>query len=325
MKILSDSYLYQTVDYNKVIFSYIMSSDRIDKTANSFFDIEYAVKKQGQLVLSKVLKSNKIILMVSPKGISRLFKVIYAKDVKDSSGDKKVFIDCTGVIEADGKTYICKKPGVLISYLTAAMIYIVYYNKPAAILNNATVAKSGAEAFIDLFLYVLERMKIPVTYMDNKEKMSFSLAEYYLANVMGITRSDGIFNLAKKVSGIKEAKTCEYLHTLFNASNSIGEYNIKEYLIKFAEIFLDQKDTNMDMPYKNRIALTVDALAQKWMYSYGPGTVFGLECFVPFAQILTDCYNGSYINQQNTIEKIAGSKNITSFTTELLKIGSDNS
>lgn len=325
MKILSDSYLYQTVDYNKVIFSYIMSSDRIDRSSNSFFDVEYAVKKQGQLILSKVLKSNKVVLMVSPKGISRLFKVIYAKDVKDTSNEKKVFIDCTGVIDVDGTTYTCKKPGVLISYLTAAMIYIIYYNKPAVILNNTTVVKTGAEAFVDLFLYTLERMKVPVTYMDNKEKMSFSLAEYFLASVLGITQKDTIFNMAKKVSGIKETKSCEYLHTLFGITVGEEGWNIKDYLTKFAEVFLDQKETDLNSPYKNRTALTVDALAQRWMYSFGPGTIFGLECFVPFAQILTDCYNGSYINQQNTIEKVAGSKNITSFTTELLKIGSDNS
>ena len=62
---------------------------------------------------------------------------------------------------------------------------------------------------------------------------------------------------------------------------------------------------------------------QRWIYAYGSGTFLGLELFVPFSAILTDAYVGAYINQQNTVTKIAG-KNLVVFTNELLKIGSEN-
>ena len=59
------------------------------------------------------------------------------------------------------------------------------------------------------------------------------------------------------------------------------------------------------------------------MYAYGPNTFLALDCFVPFSQILTDTYVGAYLNQQNTIEKVVG-KNCNIFSTELLKVGSEN-
>ena len=104
-----------------------------------------------------------------------------------------------------------------------------------------------------------------------------------------------------------------------NAS-TIGKRD--KFIKKFAEVFLDQTE---DAPvHKNRTHLDVEAFSHRWMYAFGAGTFIGLECFVPFAQILTDCYSGAFINQQNTIEKVVGGKVVTSFTNELLKVGSEN-
>ena len=87
---------------------------------------------------------------------------------------------------------------------------------------------------------------------------------------------------------------------------------------------MDQKENDTNSP-KNRIRLTIDAFVQRWMYAFGPSTIFALECFVPFSQMLTDCYTGAFLNQQNTIEKIARGKIITSFSNELLRVGGENS
>ena len=85
MKKISDSYLYQVADYNKKIFEYLMSAERVDKNADGFTNVVYAVKKQANAILMKVLLSDKVVLMIDPnnKGVSRPFKVIYVKDVKD--------------------------------------------------------------------------------------------------------------------------------------------------------------------------------------------------------------------------------------------------
>lgn len=323
MKLISDSYLYQVADYGKNIFEYLMSSERIDKNSEGFSDVIFAIKKQSNSTIMKVLMSNKVVLLIHSKGVSRAFKVIYAKDMKDSAHKKKVFIDCTGIISFDNGEYTCKKAGILISYLMAAMTYIVYYNNPKAIVSNYNIQKYGAETFTDLMLYVLGYLKVPITYADNRERMSFVLSEYYLKCILGMDHNnDTVYNVAKQTSGINEKRICDYLHTLFSFTFDDGKCKFDEFLKKFAEVFLDQKD---DTPTpKNRAKLTVDAFAQRWMYAFGAGTFLGLECFVPYSQIITDCYNGAFINQQNTIEKVAGSKAVTKFSHELLKIGGEN-
>lgn len=324
MKMISDSYLYQTADYNKELFKYIMEAERVDKNSKAFDDIVFAVKQQATAVLLKVLMSNKVVLMIRDPGVSRAFKVLYLRDIKNDSKDKKVFIDCSGVIKkTDNGSYKLSKVGALISYLTAAMVYIIYYNNPRLITSSASLMKNGASAFTDMMLYTLGYLKVPVTYADNKERISFVMSEYYLLCVEGVSSSgDTVYNIAKQVSGIKDKKTCDYLHSLFSFTFDDGAADFNKFLAKFAEVFLDQKE-GMISP-KNRARLTTDSFVQRWMYVFGPGTFLGLECFVPFSQIITDCYNGAFLNQQNTIEKIVGSKTVVAFTNELLKIGGEN-
>ena len=158
-----------------------MIAHRVNKKDESFNDIVYDVKRQSIApVLIKVLLSNKIELLIDTKGVSRAFKVIYSNDPKErNSGKKKVFIDCTGIIEYENGVYTIKKISHLVSYLVTAMTYIIYYNLPKAILSNNVLMKSSTEAFVDLMLYVLGYLKVPITYSDNKERMSFALAEYY--------------------------------------------------------------------------------------------------------------------------------------------------
>lgn len=325
MKKVSDSYLYQVADYNKKIFEYLMSTERVDKNADGFADVVYAVKKQANSILMKVLLSDKVVLMIDPnnKGVSRPFKVLYVKDVKDRKQKRKVFIDCTGVIAYNNGEYTCKKITTMIAYLMTAMTYIIYYNNPNLVIGNHTIMKNGASAFVDMMLYVLGYLKAPITYADNKERMSYVLAEYYAYCIAGCsTDGDYGYNLAKQISGIKDKRTCDYLHTLFSFTFAGGECKLDKFIEKFAEVFLEQ---TKDAPvHKNRNPLTVEAFAHRWMYAFGPSTFLGLECFVPFAQMLTDCYSGAFINQQNTIEKVAGSKIVVAFTNELLKVGSEN-
>ena len=323
MKKISDSYLYNVIDYGKNIFDFLMSAERVDTKSDAFADVIYAVKKQANSVLLKVLLSEKVVLLMHPKGVSRVFKVIYCKDVKDKKLKKRVFIDCSGVISFENGVYTCKKVGTLVSYLTAAMTYILYYNKPSSIINNNVLTKTGTSIFVDLMLYVLGYLKAPISFNDNKERMSFVIAEYYQLCVLGAdSRSETPYNIAKQISGIVARNTCDYLHTLFSFTFNDGKCNFNDFLKKFAEVFLDQTDDNSSRNSKNK--LTIDSFSQRWMYAYGPGTILGLECFVPFSQIVTDCANGAYLNQQNTIEKVAGGKNITSFFNELLKTGSEN-
>jgi hypothetical protein len=129
-------------------------------------------------------------------------------------------------------------------------------------------------------------------------------------------------NLAKKISKIEEKKTCDYLNVKFGDTIA-PEVGFDPFLKKFAEVFLDQTEENKNNLPKNKTLLTTDSFVQRWMYAFGPSTFLGLELFVPFTTVLTDCYIGAYLNQQNTIEKVVG-KNITIFSNELIKVGSEN-
>ena len=325
MKRISDSYLYMKADSENSLFKYMVGSHVVNKEDPSFNDIVYDVKKRAMSpILVKVLLSNKVDLLIDTAngGVSRAFKVIYAKDIKNKDKNKKkVYIDCTGIITFENGYYKCNKILILLSYLLTAMTYILYYNVPKTFTTNFAFLKNGCDAFVDLMLYIFGYLKVPTTYQGNKEKMAFVIAEYFLTSVVGLDVQDAmVFNTAQKVSGIKEKRLCDYYHTRF--SNLFEKCNIDEFINEFKLVFVDNDDNNRTL--LNKSQLTTDAFVQKWMWAYGQGTFLGLECFVPFATILTDCYTGSYINNQDTIEKIAGSKTVTSFCNELLKIGSEN-
>ena len=323
MKKMSDCYLYQVADYQREIYKYIMRAERIDKKSDSFADIIYDVKmRQVDPVILKVLLSNRVILCLDTKGMSRAFKVLYMKDPKDAK-KYKAFIDCSGIIRYENGRYICKDIGKLISYTISAMTYVLVDKLNTTVLADTILVQSSTEAFIDMMLYVLGYLKVPVTYGDNKEKMAYVLAEYYLYSIMErYSYEESNISVAKKASKISDNRSCAYLHTLFAdiySEENLGRFDL--FVKKFAEVFMEQKD---DVPTKqNRLVLTPDVVAQRWMYVFGAGTFLGLEYFPSFATTLTDCYVGAYVNQQNTIEKIVG-KNVVKFTNELLKLGSEN-
>ena len=68
---------------------------------------------------------------------------------------------------------------------------------------------------------------------------------------------------------------------------------------------------------------TVDVFIERWRYLFGRGTQFGAELYPAFATILTNAYSGTYLVNQNTIEKVAGKEMVT-FTTTLLSIGRES-
>ena len=68
--------------------------------------------------------------------------------------------------------------------------------------------------------------------------------------------------------------------------------------------------------------LTTEVVVDKWMYSFGNGSQFGLELYPAFAQIIIYAYVGAYLNNQKTIEKILG-RELVSFVTEVMNVGSE--
>lgn len=320
LKITSDSYLYDRADYKRELFNFLMSCNAIDKHSEAFSDIVYQVKtRQANPVILKVLMSDKVQLVTGTKPMPRAFKVMRAVDVKNNTSskkDKKVFIDCTDIVVMNGGVYKCKNIGVLMSYLLSAMTYVLYYEIPDKVIRNNTLTEAGTDAFVDLMLYVLGYLKAPVTFGNNKEEMSYVLATYYQRCIL-CKDDESVWQMAKKISKL-DPKKCDYLRIILaNFYDDKPFVNINEFIAEFAKIFMP------DITEKDPSRLTTDALVQRWMYAYGPGTFLGLEVFPAFAAIITDCYVGAYVNQQNSIEKVVGG-NVAEFTHTLLAIGSDN-
>ena len=320
MKRMSDSYLYQGSGYSKDLYSFIVGATRLDPTQKDFEDIVYNIRmRQVSPSLVKILLSNRIVLCTdNNRGMSRAFKVFQAVDPKSRvKDDRKIFIDCTGLIEAKNGTYVCKNISILLSYLVAAMGIGLYYVVPATVMSNSTIVKTATAAFVDMALYTMGFLKVPVTIGDNKAKLSFILAEYFLFNVLQNDNLNTNVSIAKNISGLTTGH--EALHMQFADLLVEGNCNIDQFIRAIQTLFLEQDGERL----KNS-AFNTETFVEKWAYLFGPSTYLGLELFTSFSQALTDCFVGSYINQQNTIEKIVGGKNIIKYSNELLKVGSEN-
>lgn len=307
-KNLSNTYLYSKfTDYNKNLFNFIMKSHLLDKANDSFNEIRYEVKKyQVNNALVKVLTSNNVMLMIyDDNPLPAAFKVFVAKDIK-GDGKKKVFIDCTGIIHYNDGVYTCSNPSILISYLVAAMNALVYEVDPKRVIMNNNISLYGSRCFSSLFTYVLDYIYKINSIGNTRDKCLFLTSMYFQVNILGKDEdSDSVLGIAKKISGLSERETDIIRIQL--EENSFD--NIKYFVETCSRILKIDK-------------LTLNLLIEKWMFIYGPGTLFGLELYPEFSSMITDAYVGAYLNNQKTIEKVAN-KDMVQFAKTILQVGAD--
>ena len=313
-KTYAASYLYRNYEeYEKQIFSFIMSGVELDKDTSDFDDIKYEVKKrQVSNSLVKVFESKEVIFMTNEKPLSKAFKVFCAKDIKGANkGKMKVFIDCSNIITKDQDTgrYQCRGNSIdmLISYLVSAMHTLIYYADESRIVTNVKVISAGAQAFATLFTHTVDYVCKISTMPAVKNKCMYLAALYYIGNILGKDyTSEGSKKVAQKISTLSDREAGVVDIQL----NSESMLNIKYFVETVSTILHLDK-------------LTLDVIVERWMSIYGTGTVFALEIFPAFASMLTDAYVGAYLNNQKTIEKIANTSMIE-FTKTLLSIGAES-
>lgn len=313
-KTYASTYLYGKYnEYEKRTIDFLLKADRIDQGLPEFEDIIYEVRKrQTSPALVKVLKSPNVILMSSMKPLDKAFKVFCAKDIKNDSS-LKVFIDVSNIIKKDevkGK-YVCGRNeiDIFISYLIDAMTTFIYYtpNGTDRIVNNTSVRSDGARVFADLFSHVVDYLCKISTISGSKNKCQYMAAMYYLVNLLGAdANSEATRRIACKVSGISD-REAEIINIQLKPDCFL---NIKFFVENVADVMHLSK-------------LTLDTVVEKWMYVYGTGTVFALELFPAFSNMVTDAYIGAYINNQKTIEKVAG-QGMVVFTKSILTIGEES-
>ena len=289
--------------YEKEIMSFIMNAERVDVNSDAFEDILIDVKKrQVSSALVQVLRSKNIVLCYGHP-ISQQFKVITCKDVKY---DKKIktFIDISGFIRYENGVYKSEGTDILISYLVAAMTSTIYYLDTSRITSDATINDTGAVAFSKLFCHVLEYIHKISTIPGLKARATYMCAMYYQVCLLEKdAKSDRTKQIARKIAGISEREE--------EIINMMCEENTYTNIKFFVEGLSDVLKVG---------TLTLDMVLEKWMFLFGVSTVFAVELFPSFAQMLTDAYVGAYINNQKTIEKIAGGE-MVAFTKAILSIG----
>ena len=306
----SNTYLYgKYPEYDKALFKFIMDGEVIDKDANDFKGIEYEVRRRQTIpALLKVMKSDVIILMTSVKPLPRQFKVFCAKDLRGGSKkDLKVYIDCTDIFSKnkDGN-WVCREIDQFISHLVSAMVNVIYYKDEKLLVNHTKLTTTGATAFASLMTHIVDYVAKISSTPKNKAYCQYLSAKYYIANILGKDEnSSGNANIARQLAGLSEREADIVDMQLDESSFD----NIKFFAETLSKVLRISK-------------LTVDVIVERWMYLYGVSSVFAMELFPAFSDMMTNCYIGAYLNNQKTIEKIAGNS-MVEFTKEILKIGSE--
>lgn len=314
-KTYANTYLYGKYNkYEQETIDFILKADRIDQNSEAFEDIIYEVKKrQISPAIVKVLKSSKVVLMTRQgKPLSKAFKTFCAKDIKFNK-EPKVFIDVTGIITMDEEAgkYKCNREAIDIftSYILDAMVAFIYYAPSGTdrLVSNTNIRKVGAKAFADLFSHVVDYLCKISTLVGTKPKCCYLAAMYYLVNLLDADpNSEATRAIARKVADISE-REAEIINIQLKPDTFV---NIKFFVDAVADVLHLSK-------------LTLESVVDKWMYIYGTGTVFALEFFPAFSNMLTDAYVGAYINNQKSIEKIAGTS-MVEFTKVILTIGAES-
>lgn len=307
-KKVSDTYLYKVGEYEKRLYKWFIESTVIDKDDESIQDIRYDVKRgQNTTVLLKVFDSRNVVLLKNNVAQPRAFKVFAADDVKSGDKKRKVFIDVTDVITfANGRYEI--KPRDLdkfVSYLMTALCYLIYYADPDRIVNNSSLIDTGNEAFSKLFTYCIDSLRIGG--VDKvREKTLYLSSLYYQSNLLGKDFTSSVENRAKRVSGLNSRE----IEMLDAQLNSDAFKDIKCFVDALAKVLRCEG------------SLKIDNFVERWYFLFGSGTQFSMELYPAFSSLLTNAYNGAYLNNQKTIEKVLG-RTLIEYTLALLRLGSE--
>ena len=206
----------------------------------------------------------------------------------------KVFVNVDMCMDGQDRL---KEPEILISLLTSALCNLLYYKMPEKLFSSSML-DFGSACFTKLFCHVLE-MLAKISVMEGVKPKCEYIASKYFHNNIACTFENGQpssnFSNSVRQRVIKDSGLSEKEAGIIDAVINDEEYgNIKLIIEAMAD-------------YLKLPTLAIDNFLEKWMYLFGgPQTAFGLEYFPNFSTMITDAYNGCYLNNQKTIEKICG-------------------
>ena len=304
-KTYSDCFLYnQYSNYQVVLVDTITNADRIDKTEKIFEDVVYEIKRsRTDASIMKVLTSDNSVLVYPNSVMPKAMKVFVAKDIlKDKK--HKAFIDVSNIITKSPDGYKVNDTALL-SHLVNAK-FSMYYTLNNRLVDKPTLNLLACRNFASLYTHIVDYLG-KISIIDYaKERCLYYTSRYFAESVLMID-TDAARSIAVKISGITDVKEGLYDNSIENYENDNKIYpldNVKEFS-KFIGWIFKLEDFRFD------------TLLEKWMYLYGPGTLFALEYYPALAATITDAYCGAYLNNQKTIEKICG-KDMIEFAKQVI-------
>ena len=308
-KTYSQTYLFrQYGEYEKKIYEFIINAERVDTESSEFNDILYDLKRRKiSDHLAKIITSKNVVVGINQtdRALPKSFKAFVAADVKNNNV-VKAFIDVTDCVVYKNGVYICNKLDWLVSYVINAMTSYIYVMAENKLLGNASILKDGCDAWTRCFSYIIDRMYKISTVPQIKHKVDYLCAIYYQVSIMYkdfVKSEDSIKANAIRVSRIddKDARMVDIMIEDGDFVNIDSFVNALGRIIQLKDI----KTAN---------------IVSYWMNAFGSGTVFALEYFPAFSAMMTNTYVGAYLDQQMTIEKVAG-QSMVGFSKTILQIG----
>ena len=287
----------------QALVEYIMKADRIDKYSEAFKPVLEAIKtRQTTAILYRILLSENVVLCMYSKELSASFKVFSAKDIRSTKKARRTFIDLTGLVTFQSGYFNCKEIDKLCSYLFCALVNEIYYTNGLQLTGNATVVKSSTLAYTKMVTSIFDYLRV-INYSENKIKISYIVAVFYLYNLMD-----------KDISYARSTATSAL--GLSNRETSAWDIYY-DYEKDFTSI--DTLITFLSETFKLK-GLTTDVFIDRWIYLYGKGTMYGCELLPSFLCIIVNAYTGAYVNHQKKIETVCG-KDMIAIATTILQIG----
>ena len=288
-KTYDDTFLFsipeQRLAHHNHITEFMIKSDRVEnKRADNFRGVIEDIRRyQKSSIIYHVLMRDDVILCMNPVEMPATFKVFIAKDPK-SGGNKKLFIDVSGIIEFKNNAYICKNIQRLITYLFDAIPWLLYEYEPESLLNNSNITLSATDCFMKLFDYIIGYFRFN-GFAENRSKINYLAALYFMVTVLGKDDDQYTHQVAAKLAGVDQSLT-----------KSFSLYYDKEDLANISS-FIELLEKTFKLK-----GLTLEVFIDRWRKNCGEGTYFGTELFPPFCNMMIAAYVGAYIvNQKSKI------------------------
>lgn len=295
---INKCYIYREnkTNFDKNILDCLTYSKIIDTSSKKFDDIRYEInRRQVSKFISSMIDNSRVFLIICKKPMPRMLKVLTAKDIKNITENRNNFItyiDVTDIIEEKNGKFICENIDVLIALLFAASTNLIWHSGYFTENGNHTDLKAVAMlCYSRLFTNVINYLSKINNAPGQKNKCLYAVSLFFLSYVYKYNNLENSYNFCKSEIGISEREK-EFINMYFKPDSFDSIKNFFEVLLEILKL-------------KN---LNFSEFVRTWVKLYTPGTLFGIEYFPSFSQMLTDAYVGCYLNNQSTIEKVCGNQ-----------------